>query len=136
MRQVWLWDANTILIYETAPYEDLTGPVKFPSNRLAKMSREEGMDAMVKECFDEIRTTTNLKDLKDPDWARLKVWPFATLLPGWNATATATDTNNFVEKISPPLGDRVPLYITTATLRWPRMATITAGWRGRLSRWS
>ena len=110
MRQVWLWDANTILIYETAPYEDLTAAVRFPSNRLVKMSREEGMDAMVKECFKQIRNTTGLSDLKDPDWARLKVWPFSTLLPGWNATATDTDTNNFVEKISRPLGDGVPLY--------------------------
>ena len=131
MRQVWLWDANTILIYETAPYENLTGPVTYPSNRLVKMSREEGMDAMVKECFKQIRNTTGLKDLKDPDWARLKVWPWGTLMPNWNATATDTDTNNFVDKISRPLGDGVPLYYGNS-----EVATITAGWRERLSRWS
>jgi hypothetical protein len=110
MRQVWLWDANTILVYETAPYENLNEAVSFPSNRLVKMSREEGMDAMVKTCFDEIRSTTGLSDLKDPDWARLKVWPFSTLMPGWNATAPETGLDKFVDKISRPLGDGVPLY--------------------------
>ena len=114
VRQVWLWDAQTIMIYETAPYEaefDLPNYVpKYPSNRIAKMARTEGMDAMVKQCFDEIRKGTNLPHLKDPDWARLKVWPWGSLMDGWKATANDSETDNFVDHISRPLGDGVPLY--------------------------
>lgn len=109
-RQVWLWDAQTIMIYEIAPYENLTDAVKFPSNRFVKISREEGMGEVVKKCFDEIRNTTGLWDLQDPDWARLKSWPSGTLLPGWNATATSSALNDFVDKITRPLGDGVPVY--------------------------
>eukprot|EP00321_Phaeocystis_globosa_P000001 CAMPEP_0118823836 /NCGR_PEP_ID=MMETSP1162-20130426/10174_1 /TAXON_ID=33656 /ORGANISM="Phaeocystis Sp, Strain CCMP2710" /LENGTH=773 /DNA_ID=CAMNT_0006754451 /DNA_START=177 /DNA_END=2498 /DNA_ORIENTATION=- len=109
-RQVWLWDAQTIMVYEIAPYENLTEAVKFPSNRFVKISREEGMGEVVKKCFDEIRNTTGLWDLQDPDWARLKAWPSGTLLPGWNATATSGALDNFVDKITRPLGDGVPVY--------------------------
>ena len=109
-RQVWLWDAQTIMVYEIAPYENLTDAVKFPSNRFVKISREEGMGEVVKKCFDEIRNTTGLWDLQDPDWARLKSWPSGTLLPGWNATATSSALDDFVDKITRPLGDGVPVY--------------------------
>jgi len=116
VRQVWLWDAQTIMVYETAPYEpnDVTPNFvpMYPSNRIAKKARKEGMDAMVKECIEEIRNATGLsKDqLKDPDWARLKMWPWGNLMDGWNAKATKDELDNFVDKLSRPLGDNVPVY--------------------------
>eukprot|EP00964_Phaeocystis_antarctica_P054338 scaffold31928_cov62-Phaeocystis_antarctica.AAC.5 len=115
VRQVWLWDANTIMIYETAAYEEEYDHPnfvpKYPSNRIAKMARKEGMDAMVKECIEEIRKATGLSktQLKDPDWARLKMWPWGNLIP-WSAKASDSDLDNFVDKLSRPLGDGVPLY--------------------------
>ena len=114
VRQVWLWDAQTIMIYETAPYEtkyNVTNFVpKYPSNRIAKMARKEGMDAMVKQCFEEIRIATKLPDLKDPDWARLKMWPWGNLMDGWKASAKESDLTKFVDAMSRPLGDGVPVY--------------------------
>lgn len=116
VRQVWLWDAQTIMVYETAPYEpnDVTPNFvpMYPSNRIAKMARKEGMDAMVKECIEEIRIATGLSkyQLKDPDWARLKMWPWGNLMDGWNAKASDDGLDNFVDKLSRPLGDNVPVY--------------------------
>ena len=116
VRQVWLWDAQTIMVYETAPYEpnDVTPNFvpMYPSNRIAKKARKEGMDAMVKECIEEIRNATGLsKDqLKDPDWARLKMWPWGNLMDGWKASAKESDLTKFVDAMSRPLGDGVPVY--------------------------
>ena len=107
VRQVWLWDPSTIMIYEIAPYN-----TAFPANRLAKMAREEGMDAMVKKCFKQIRKAVNLSedDLKDPDWARLKTWPHGSLMPSWKSSANKSEIETFVNMVSRPLGDGVPLY--------------------------
>ena len=114
VRQVWLWDAQTIMVYEVAPYEEEYDNPNFvpmyPSNRIAKMARKEGMDAMVKECIEEIRIATGLKNLTDPDWARLKMWPWGNLMDGWNAKASDGDLDNFVDKLTRPLGDGVPVY--------------------------
>ena len=115
VRQVWLWDAQTIMVYENAPYEEEYDHPnfvpKYPSNRIAKMARKEGMDAMVKECIEEIRKATGLSktQLKDPDWARLKMWPWGNIM-SWSAKASDGDLDNFVDKLSRPLGDGVPLY--------------------------
>ena len=133
VRQVWLWDANTILLYNLAPPENLTETVKFSSNRIVKMSREEGMDAMVKKCFAEIRNATKLPHLKDPDWARLKVWPWGTLMPDWKSGVNTSATDNFVDHISRPLGDGVPLYYGNSELS--KNGNNHGGWRERLRKW-
>eukprot|EP00927_Polykrikos_kofoidii_P029124 TRINITY_DN2522_c0_g2_i5.p1 TRINITY_DN2522_c0_g2~~TRINITY_DN2522_c0_g2_i5.p1 ORF type:complete len:786 (+),score=102.74 TRINITY_DN2522_c0_g2_i5:78-2435(+) len=105
MRQIWLWDAHTIMLYGIAPHG-----TPFPSNRIAAMAREQGMDAMVEECIAQLRTAVGLPDLKDPDWARLKTWPHGSLVPGWKVGVAQADIDAFVDAISRPLGKGVPLF--------------------------
>ena len=103
--QVWFWNPHTIMIYEVAPYN-----TSFPANNLAEMARTEGMDAMVEKCIQQIRDATGLADLKDPDWARLKTWPHASILAGWKSGVNQDTTDGFVDKMSRPLGPGVPLF--------------------------
>ena len=38
------------------------------------------------------------------------MWPWGNLMDGWNAKATEPGLDNFVNKLSRPLGDGVPVY--------------------------
>ena len=106
--QIWLWNPHTIMIYETAPYG-----VDFPANNLAKLAREQGMDAVVKTCFNQIREAVDPDDklnIEDPDWARLKTWNHGALIPGWKGDVSEDNIDEFVDKVARPFGPGVPLF--------------------------
>ena len=73
------------------------------------MAREQGMDTMVKTVMKQIRDAVEIEDLQDPDWARLKLWPGGSLI-SWNGGATGDDLDDFVDKISRPLGAAMPVF--------------------------
>ena len=107
-RQVWLWDPQTIMLYEIAGYNTTA-----PANAIAEMAREKGMDATISTIMKQIRTAVDLPDLANPDWARLKKWKAGTLMPGWSAEALkagTTKVDELVDKMSRPLGKSVPLF--------------------------
>jgi len=104
VRQVWLWDPHTIMIYEIAPHN-----IKYPANNLAELARQQGMDAMVEHCFKQIREAVK-KDIPDPDWARMKTWQHGSIIPGWKSGKSQIDIDAFVDKVSRPMGPDVPLF--------------------------
>ena len=103
VRQVWLWDADSILLYQTAAMSDMS----FPAHQIAKFATERGMGETVRVILSQLREGTG-KNLPDPSSARLKTWEAGSLLidtpldqPQWERVSDA---------MRRPLGRGIGLY--------------------------
>ena len=103
VRQVWLWDANSILLYQLAPMSNMS----LPAHQIAKFANERGMGETVRIILTQLREGTG-KNLPDPSAARLKTWAAGSLLidspleePQWERVSDA---------MRRPLGRGIGLY--------------------------
>jgi hypothetical protein len=104
LRQVWLWDKNSIMIYLTAPADE----PDFAANLVAQKAWKEGMNKTVDAIMDQLRVGTGVSDLAYPDFARFKRWVPGSLLIDWNADE---ETGNTVsDRVGRPLGTAAPVY--------------------------
>jgi len=106
LRQVWLWDDKTIMVYLTAPADF---PNEFPANLIAKKAWSEGMDKTVNAIVEQLRIGTGVADLAMPDYARFKHWTSGALLIDWKADSDV-DGATISSRFSRPLGNAAPVY--------------------------
>lgn len=108
-RQVWLWDAQTILIYDVGRKN--TNDTLYPADTMQQMAALD-MDVLVITIMQQIRDAINLP-IDDPDWARLKPWPQGTFT-SWQVKNMTdifdTTPAQFGAHISRPLGYNVSVY--------------------------
>merc|ERR1711939_75043 len=105
LRQVWLWDKNTAMIYLTAPSDDAN---EFAANLVSEKAWKEGMNATVDTIMQQLRVGTGLPDLAYPDYARFKRWTPGSLLIDWKEDGVASAT--LASRVSRPLGESAPVY--------------------------
>jgi hypothetical protein len=113
VRQMWFWSAHEIMIYDVAPFDQPDGTQGlYPRNRMARMAREQGLDAVVSSVMAQIREGTGLTDLAEPEWGRLKDWPAGNLAIGWKGKygLDAPLAESFSDHLRQPLGPHVPLF--------------------------
>lgn len=110
IRQFWLWDPKTIMVYDISPKTSGTNQ-RYAGTNLVDLAQEQGMDAMIQKVMKDLRNATKV-DIPDPQWGRLKPWPEGNLLPGWLPTNPATNISGptFATYIQRPLGADVPVY--------------------------
>jgi hypothetical protein len=106
LRQVWLWDHNTIMIYLTAPADF---PNEFAANLMAETAWKEGLNKTVDIIMDQLRVGTGVQDLAYPDFARFKHWSPGALLIDWKA-GSAVNGQTVGSRMSRPLGTSAPVY--------------------------
>lgn len=103
LRQFWLWDANTIMIYDVGDVN--TNEVKYPATNIQEIAKKEGMDALMKIIMTQLRNVTGI-DIEDPDWARLQPWTSGNL-NFWLDETTASQTASALAR---PLGLSNPVF--------------------------
>lgn len=104
-RQVFYWDANTILIYQTAPeINDL------PATQMYQMAQTEGMTAVIDKVLEEL-SEAHGETIPAPSWARVKGWPAGSLsyYKSQNGPIGGTALG-FSSKIQRPLGQDYPVF--------------------------
>ena len=101
VRQVWLWDAHTSLVYETASVNSA-----FPAKRLAIVAQEEGIGSAVRSITKQINEAIG-GGLPYPFAARLKTWPGGSLCIGWKPGVDGEAVSSAIRR---PLGRGVGLY--------------------------
>jgi hypothetical protein len=101
LRQVWLWDSRTIMLYLTAD----AAIDELPANLIAEKAWKEGMNSMVDTIMEQLKVGTGIQDLAYPDYVRFKRWTPGSLLVDWKEENPA-----FAERMSRPLGNGAPVY--------------------------
>ena len=101
VRQVWLWDAHTILIYQTAPVDS-----SFPAKQIAIVAQTEGIGSAVRSITNQINEAIG-GGLPYPFAARLKTWPAGSLCIGWKPGVDGDAVSSAMRR---PLGRGVGLY--------------------------
>lgn len=106
LRQVWLWDKNTIMVYVVAPADY---PNEFAANLIAETAWKKGMNSMVEKIMAQLRVGTGIDDLAHPDYARFKRWTPGALLIDWKPEGDVTG-DRVASRIARPLGTAAPVY--------------------------
>ena len=109
-RQVFYWDENTILLYQTAPQNP-----DLPANQMQHMIQSQGMGATMKKVVDELSLAHNAT-LPMPTWARAKGWTDGSLsyyqanCGSVGCSDTALGPLTFSSRLERPLGSAVPVF--------------------------
>jgi hypothetical protein len=121
-RQVWYWDPNTVLVYQTA-----TTKKTDPSNVMQEMIQKEGMTATTKKVMKEISEAffgPQGKQFPLPTWGRVKGWAEGSLayynsnVPAGPGVSSSTPTSYtgglaglpYATHIMRPLGAEAPVF--------------------------
>lgn len=105
VRQVWLWDPKTVMIYDIAP-GNLTDTNKYPADNMVRYARSAGMGAMVQKVMGQLNEATGA-DIPMPTWARIKPWPPGNVNPNWQRGVDFENAATYLER---PLGGEVPVF--------------------------
>lgn len=103
VRQVWLWDKDSILLYQVAPMSDES----LPAHQIAKYANKRGMGETVRVLLTQLREGTG-KDIPDPSAARLKTWAAGSLL--LDTPLTNPQWERVSDAMRRPLGRGIGLY--------------------------
>ena len=125
VRQLWLWDPKTVMIYNVAPGE-IADTNKYPASNMMNYAQENGMGATVKKVMEQINEATGA-DIPMPTWARIKPWPRGNLAPNWKS---GNDTELAATYLERPLGGQVPVFYANseAAPRGEMHGWIQGGW--------
>lgn len=125
VRQFWLWDPKTVMIYDIAP-GNLSDTNKYPANNMMNYVQENGMGAMIQKVMDQINEATDA-DIPMPTWARIKPWPRGNLNPNWQRGVAFENAATYLER---PLGGDVPVFYANseAAPRGDQHGWIQGGW--------
>ena len=105
VRQLWLWDPKTVMIYDTAP-GNITDTNKYPASNMYQYAKKYGQGAMIRKVMDQINEATGL-NISMPDWARTKYWPPGSLCINWRRGVSFENAATYLER---PLGGQVPVF--------------------------
>ena len=100
LRQVWLWDEKTVLLYNMGGFRETE-----TTSKMMRFARRHGMDAFIDEIMSDFHRTIGVA-LPRPDWARVKEWPDGTILTSWAAKSPPSVS----EYLSMPAGPHIPLF--------------------------
>lgn len=100
VRQVWLWDSHTILLYNLAAVDS-----DFPAKQIAITAQTKGIGEAVKAITNQLNAAIG-GGLPYPFAARLKTWSAGSLC-GWKA---GVDGNAVSYAMRRPLGRSIGLY--------------------------
>lgn len=117
VRQFWLWDAKTIMVYTVGAInnydkEDDSGN-DYPADTLRRIAQYDGMDALVKTIMEQVRSVTT-PDLEDPDWARIQPWTNGNLNFWKDGKKELNGPGSTGWPIHRPLGPDVPVYYSNS----------------------
>lgn len=123
-RQIFFWDANTILVYQTAPTDS-----SLPANFMQEVMQTKGMDEMVggvmSQLSDAFRT-----ELEMPTWARVKAWTNGGLSyyrSGCGEIKCEAPVS-FQAKVQRPMGQSVPVFYGNSEMSGGGGSTQGTGW--------
>lgn len=124
VRQVWLWDPKTVMIYNTAP-GNITDTNKYPTSNMYQYARKYGQGAMIRKVMDQINEATGL-NISMPDWARTKYWPRGNICLN-RRQVLFENAATYLER---PLGGKVPVFYANseASPRGEMHGWIQGGW--------
>jgi len=125
VRQLWLWDPKTVMIYNVAP-ANINDTTKYPASNMANYAQENGMGATVTKIMEQINAATGA-NIPMPTWARFKPWPAGNLDPNWKS---AKDTELAATYLERPLGGQVPVFYANseAAPRGEMHGWVQGGW--------
>lgn len=105
-RQIFFWDENTILVYQTAPTDS-----SLPANVMQEEMQQKGMDEMMYHVMTQLEDAFR-KPLPQPTWARVKAWANGALSYYKTACGTSNckETVSFTSKLQRPMGQSVPVF--------------------------
>lgn len=125
VRQLWLWDPKTVMIYNVAP-GNITDTNQYPASNMMNYAQENGMGPMVTKVMEQINEATGA-DIPMPTWARFKPWPRGNLAPNWRSGKENETAATYLER---PLGGQVPVFYANseAAPRGEMHGWIQGGW--------
>lgn len=123
-RQIFYWDASTILIYQTAPTND-----DLPANVMQEEMQTTGMDSMMGGVMDQLQDAFR-QELPYPSWARVKSWANGALSyyrSGCGA-ANCSSLPAFQSILQRPLGQDIPVFYGNSEMSGGGGGTQGTGW--------
>ena len=125
VRQLWLWDPKTVMIYDVAP-GNITDTNNYPAKTMMNYAEDLGMDTLIQKVMDQINEATGA-DIPMPTWARIKPWPRGNVNPNWQRGVSFENAATYLER---PLGGEVPVFYANseAAPRGEMHGWIQGGW--------
>lgn len=122
-RQIFFWDENTILVYQTAPMDN-----DLPANVMQQMIQNEGMDQMIGGTMAQLQSAFRT-EFRKPTWARVKAWGNGALSyyrPGCGTLKA--DPIAFQSRVQRPLGQEMPVFYGSSEISAGGGGSQGTGW--------
>jgi hypothetical protein len=123
-RQIFYWDPDTILVYQTAPIDN-----DLPANQMQDAMQTKGMDQMIGVVMEELMGAFGV-EFPYPTWGRVKAWPVGGLsyYRSGCGTRECAAPVNFQQILQRPLGQEVPVFYGNSEMSGGGGSTQGTGW--------
>lgn len=123
-RQIFFWDPETILVYQTAPVDDI-----LPANVMQEAAQSKGMDAVVGDVMEQLSGAFR-KNLTMPDWVRVKPWGNGALSYYRTGCGKLKCESGaaFQSILQRPLGQELPIFYGNSEMSGGGGGTQGTGW--------